>query len=442
MLFPENREQVEAIIAKAREEGRPLVPLSSGAPHLHGASVNPQAETVCFSRMDKIMKIDRRSRYARVEAGVTFERLIPALAEAGMRLNAPFLPRGNKSVVASMLEREAVVVPKYQYDYTDPLLNVEVVCGTGELFRTGSAAGPGPFEELKSDACLPWGPGNIDFLRFFTGAQGTMGLVTWATLKTEILPQASKAYFVTADKAEPLVTLTNELLLRRVLDECVILNRVNFAAAFADSAAEEAELAAKLPEWILVCRINGFERYPEERIAVYEEQLDDICTKAGQSALRELPGCDGMSEKVIKMLGDCDRRETYWKLRRGGEREIDFLAPPSKTPALAEMLEALSDKCGGALGITIQPQVLGRAYRLEADVFFDGSAPVVPEQVLNAALPQLKRAGAYFDRPYGAMADLVYTDPIATEALRKIKAIYDPDNILNPGKLCFAQEVK
>ncbi len=437
MLFPENREQVEAIVAKAREEGKALVPLSSGAPHLHGASVNPQAETICFSRMDAIMKIDRRNRYARVEAGVTFERLIPALAEAGMRLNAPFLPRASKSVVASMLEREAVVVPKYQYDYTDPLLNVEVVCGSGELFRTGSAAGPGPIEELKADMCLPWGPGSIDFLRFFTGAQGTMGLVTWATLKTEILPSLSNLYFIPADTAEPLVTLANGLLLNRVVDDCVILNRVNFAAAFADSAQEESTLAVKIPEWVMLCRICGFERYPEERIAVYEEMLLDACTKAGLCALRELPDCDGLAGKVNTMLGDCDRRETYWKLRRGGEREIDFLAPPSKTPALVDILSGLEGKCGGDLGITIQPQVQGRAYRLEANVFFDGGAPELPEQVLADILPELHGNGAFFDRPYGAMARLVYRDSVSTEALRKLKAIYDPDGILNPGKLCF-----
>lgn len=437
MLFPESREQVEAIVAKAREKGRALVPLSSGAPHFHGASVNPQAETVCFSRMNNIMKIDRRSRYARVEAGVTFGQLIPALAEAGMRLNAPFLPRANKSVVASMLEREAVVVPKYQYDYTDPLLNVEVICGNGELFRTGSAAGPGPIEELKADMCLPWGPGSIDFLRFFTGAQGTMGLVTWATLKTEILPSISNMYFIIADTVERLISLANGLLLNRVLDDCVILNRVNLAAAFADSSREEAELASEVPEWVMLCRISGFERYPEERIAIYEEMLMDACAKAGMNALRELPGCAGLAEKVGAMLGNCDSREPYWKLRRGAEREIDFLAPPSKTPKLAEMLSGLEDKCGGALGITIQPQVQGRAYRLEADVFFDGKSPEVTEQAFTDILPELHDAGAYFDRPYGEMSKLVYTDPVSVEALRKLKAIYDPDGILNPGKLCF-----
>ncbi|MBQ9464801.1 MAG: FAD-binding protein, partial [Lachnospiraceae bacterium] len=100
MLFPENVNDVRKIILEARETGKGLVPVSSGPPHIHGGSENPDAETVCFSRMDRIIKIDRRSRYCRIEPGVTFGDLIPRLAESGMRLNMPFLPRANKSVVA------------------------------------------------------------------------------------------------------------------------------------------------------------------------------------------------------------------------------------------------------------------------------------------------------------------------------------------------------
>ena len=92
------------------------MPLSSEPPHFHGASENRGAETVCFSKMDRIMKIDLRSRYARVEPGVTFGALVPKLKEQGMRLNLPFLARAGKSVAASALEREAVLLPKYQYD--------------------------------------------------------------------------------------------------------------------------------------------------------------------------------------------------------------------------------------------------------------------------------------------------------------------------------------
>ena len=47
-------------------------------------------------------------------------------------------------------------------------------------------------------------------------------------------------------------------------------------------------------------------------------------------------------------------------------------------------------------------------------------------------------AGAYFSRPYGSWAQPVYNrDAAASDALRKVKAIFDPAGVLNPGKLCF-----
>jgi FAD/FMN-containing dehydrogenase len=47
-------------------------------------------------------------------------------------------------------------------------------------------------------------------------------------------------------------------------------------------------------------------------------------------------------------------------------------------------------------------------------------------------------AGAYFSRPYGSWAQPVYNrDAAARDALRKVKAIFDPVGVLNPGKLCF-----
>ena len=199
MHYPESKKALQDIIKAAREKGTALVPVSSGAPHIHGISENKNAETVDMSKMNNILKISRHDRYARVEVGVTFGDLIPEMAKNGLRLNAPFLPRANKSAIASALEREAVLVPKYQYDYTDPLLTMEVVFGTGDEFRTGSASGPGTYEELKADMVSPWGPGTIDYLRFVMGAQGTMGIATWGTLKAEVMPSQSKLFFIEAD---------------------------------------------------------------------------------------------------------------------------------------------------------------------------------------------------------------------------------------------------
>lgn len=434
MLYPENAEQLQQIIKNARENRTGLVPLSSGAPHFHGASENPQAETVCFSKMNRIITINRKNRYVRVEPGVTFGELIPEAAAQGLRLNLPFLTRPNKSAVTSALEREAILIPKYQYDYTDPLLTVETIYGTGELFRTGSAAGPGSMEENSSDKILPWGPGTIDYFRFLGAAQGTMGFVTWATLKAEVLPRASRLFFIRADSAKPLIDLANTMIRKRIPDECLILDRENFAAAFADSEAEEEQFSGIAP-WIMLCRVCGFDRYPEERLAIYDGYVRDAAREAGLCAEEKLSVLAGAEERIENMLTSCDNRTEYWKMRRGAERELLFIAAPSKTAALTAILEKRLPEAG----ITVQPQVQGRAFRVECDLRFADEAGAADkwENCLFDAAKELAAAGAYFDRPYGRLTELVYDDRISVNAMRRLKTIFDPDNILNPGKLCF-----
>ena len=56
-----------------------------------------------------------------------------------------------------------------------------------------------------------------------------MGLVTWAVMKTEVLPTVQELYFITAQDVAVLVDCANELLLRRVGDECLILDKINLA---------------------------------------------------------------------------------------------------------------------------------------------------------------------------------------------------------------------
>ena len=437
MHCPKTRSDLQEIIKAAREKGTPLVPVSSGAPHIHGASQNDGAETVDMTQMNNIMKIDRTNRYARVEVGVTFGDLIPEMAKNGLRLNAPFLPRANKSAITSALEREAVLVPKYQYDYTDPMLTMEVVFGTGDDFRTGSASGPGPWEELKADMVSPWGPGTIDYQRFIMGAQGTMGIVTWGTLKAEVMPSKSKLFFVEAEDLSSLTKLTNELLRYRTLDDCIILNSVNLAKAFGDNEEEEAAILEKAAPWTFICRICGFDRYPEKRIEIYEGYFADICKKHGITAASAPFGDEILAAKIDKMLWDCDRRETYWKVRKGDVHEIIFLTPPSKAPALTETLEnAVKNHPAEDVGITLQPQVQGRAFRIECDLFCKTAADV--EALAYDAEKTLLESGAYFDRPYGKLCKDIYSiDPAGTESLKKLKNIFDPDGIFNPGKLCF-----
>ena len=113
--------------------------------------------------------------------------LIEAARKVGLRLNMPLLPRATKSVVGSVLEREPVQMPGYQWDVSDPLACAGLYFGNGEEFRTGQAAGPGTIEEqwkVGGVQKAPYGPGTASWHRLIQGAQGTMGIVTWITIRS------------------------------------------------------------------------------------------------------------------------------------------------------------------------------------------------------------------------------------------------------------------
>jgi hypothetical protein len=450
VLYPESRQDVQEIVRQAKESLSPLTAVSSGPPHFRGDTVPCRGGAIVdFRRMKRILKIDPVSRYAMIEPGVTYGELVPALRAQGMRLNLPFLPRACKSVVTSRLEREPNLIPKYQYDYVDPLLTLEVVYGTGEDFRTGSACGPGPVETLKADKVNPWGPGSIDYFRFVTGAQGTMGLVTWAITKTEVLPALQKLYFLTSDAEAGTTKLlhpVSELLRRRVLDECLVLNNVTLATLLADHwPGEFHDLRTKLPAWTAILCVAGYTRRPGERLALYESAMKEICAASGLEPHLSLQGAEGREAEVLELVSNPWTKTPDWKLRaKGSSREIFFLAPLTRIPQLVGVMNAWIAKSNypaGDLGCYIQPMVQGRGCHCEFILPVDGSNPGEVEAVrdlfLSASLALMKN-GAFFSRPYGSWAKMVYDIyPEGVHALKKLKSVFDPQNILNPGKLCF-----
>jgi hypothetical protein len=177
VVKPKTEAEIKQVVQLANKTNTPLVSVSSGEPRFRGDTVPSTggAVIVDLSGMRKIIRVDRYHRNAMVETGVTFGELIAAAAKEGIRLNMPLLPKKSKSVVGSMLEREPVLMPKYQWDISDPLACVGVVFGNGEEFRTGQAAGPGTIkEQWKAGAVqkAPYGPGTVAFHRIIQGAQG------------------------------------------------------------------------------------------------------------------------------------------------------------------------------------------------------------------------------------------------------------------------------
>ena len=445
IVRPTDAGQVQQLIRLANETHTPLVPVSSGPPHFRGDTVPGAggAVIVDLSGMKKILLVDRARRVAMCEPGVTFGELIPRVREAGLRLNMPLLPRAGKSVIGSILEREPVTLPAYQWDISDPLACTGLCFGNGDEFRTGQAAGPGSIEEQWAVGGVqkaPYGPGTASLHRLIQGAQGTMGIVTWISMRCEILPSLEAPFVVGSDDLEQLLEMAYWLIRQRMVTECFILNSTNLAAMFGNGINGHGR--ADLPAWTLFYTVAGYEYFPEQRVAAH---IEDITRITQRLCLEPAHTAGGIAANAILKAVQLPAADPYWKLQpRGGCHDIFYLTVREK---LADQIAAMTGLAGESghsipdLGIYIQPSVQGTNWHCEFNLFFDHNDRRTRDRVRtlsNAATRRLMEKGAFFSRPYGENAGtIVNRDAATVNVLHTFKRIFDPNNVMNPGKVCF-----
>jgi FAD/FMN-containing dehydrogenase len=448
VVRPKASDAIQKLVKLANETQTPLVPVSSGPPHFRGDTVpgTGGAIIVDLSGMKKIVFVDRPRRVAMVEPGVTFGELIPAVEKEGLRLNMPLLPRQSKSVIGSMLEREPVMMPKYQWDNSDPLACAGLFFGSGDEFRTGQAAGPGTLEEQWAVGGVqkaPYGPGTASFHRVIQGAQGTLGIVTWASMRCELLPCIEEPFVVGSSKLNILLDLAAWLIRLRMVNECFILNNTNLAAIIAKNDSKEYQsLRGALPAWTLFYTVAGYEYLPEERVSSYIKDITDLTQRSGVEAAKAVG--DISANKILKTVRK-PSGEPFWKLRpKGACEDILFLTINDKLEDQVKTMEDAAEKSGFPLadmGVYLQPVVQGTGYHCEFTLFYDRNNSRELGRVRDlseTATRSLIARGAFFSRPYGGNAAMIFNrDAASVAVLNKFKKIFDPNHIMNPGKVCF-----
>lgn len=466
VVKPGNADDVQDIVKWANRTATPLVPVSSGPPHFRGDSIASAdgAVIVDLGRMNRIIMMDRRNRVAIVEPGVTYRQLQPELARQGMRLSMPLMPRASKSVLGSVLEREPIMNPRYAWSLNEPLRCIETVMGNGEMFRTGELAGAGvststreeeklvPIEKLleqqkkiQGSALYQYGPGQFNFHKLVSAAQGTMGVVTWASLRCEVLPKAQTFFLVPSDGLDDLIGFAYKLLRIRFHDELLLLSGSSLAAMLAQEAVQIRSLREGLPAWVLVLGLTGRDILAQERVAFLEQDVGDIARQCGVRLESALPGAraEQAADAVLN-----PSKEPYWKVRaRGGCQDIFFLTTLDRAPEFVRAMQAAAQACDyppADMGVYVQPTHLGTSCHVEFSLPYDPrderDAARAQELYVRASR-ELSQLGAFFSRPYGMWAELAYgRNPEHTSLTRKLKTIFDPHNVLNPGKLCFSAE--
>jgi hypothetical protein len=447
VVKPKRAEDIQKIIDIANETQTPLIPVSSGSPHFRGDTVpcNGGSLVVDLTHMKKVIFVDRPRRVAMIEPGVTFGELIPLAKKEGLRLNMPLLPRKSKSVIGSMLEREPVLMPGYQWDISDPLACTGLYFGNGKGFRTGQAAGPGTVEEqwkVGGVQKAPYGPGTASLHRLIQGAQGTMGIVTWASLRCELLPSAEEPFLVGSSDLEKVLEMSHWLVRLRMVTECFILNSTNIAAVFAKKAKDFQGIKNSLPAYILFYTLAGYDYFPEERVS---SNIKDVSKMTQRFGLDPVKAIGTVSANRMLRIVQQPSGEPYWKLRyKGACQDIFFLSVHQKLEGQIEAMKYMADKASYSLsdlGIYIQPIVQGTGYHCEFNMFYDPDDSIEQNRIRDlssSAIKNLMDKGAFFSRPYGEEARMILNRDLATTAaLHKLKDIFDPNNVMNPGKVCF-----
>ena len=446
VAYPAVREEVQEIVKWANKNKTPLIPISSGAPHFRGDTVPQEGGVVVdLSRMNKVMRINRRNRVMVIEPGVTYTQIQDELKKEGLRLITPLKPRKSKSVLGSVLEREPCIAPRYHWDISDPLCCMEVVFGSGDFFRTGEAAGPGGLEaqwKIGGAQKFPSGPHQLDYHRLVQGSQGTMGIATWASIKCELLPKAEKLYFIPADKLDDLIDFTYQIVRLTLGEEIFIVNRAALASLMGKTETEIRDMQESLPAWSVVHCINGFERHPEERVAYQEQDMLEAAQKCGVNPVTALNGLgSGETLKSIRSISD----DPYWKFGgKGGCQEIFFVTTLDESSGYLKVMSDVCERVGYSfndIGVYIQPIVQGTSCHMEFQIPCNPDDEAEAKKVktlFTQASKALLKEGAFFSRPYPGWAYDVYQSrsDIVTP-LKKVKSVFDPNNIMNPGKLCF-----
>ncbi len=437
IIYPTSSEQIQMVVKEANENQVPLVVRSShGTESVQGSSLPAEGKkciAVNLSKMTKIMHVDTKNKMVLIEAGVTYEQLLDALKPYGFTVEHPLLPRKEKSVIASLLDRDPVMTPKHCWDIPDPLTCVEVVMGNGTLFRTGSAAGPGTLEEMLESGCAlnqPQGPYCLDLARVMCGSQGTLGIVVWASVKIRPIGSARQMVYVQADDVDTLTAYTSQVIRRRLGENICIINDELFCTL-------NHEKISGLKKWILICDVRGYRYFPERYM---KDQIADMGDLAKEYGLNLTEKIDGFcNEKIESYIDGVSEKNAFWKDTIGEEKvDIYFQSTMDRLGLFATLAEAAVRRCEldeKKICVYCQLVMMGRSAHMEFLIPVDAQKADELEKMLGTAFLDNR---AFFSRPYGALVEQIYEKSTSqTPFMKHIKHFFDENGIMNPGRLVY-----
>ena len=420
VVVPANEHEVSETVRLANETRTPLVPWGGGS-GTQGASVPIAGGIVLDLRgMNRVLEIDEESLTATVQAGLNGREFENRLNELGLMF--PHYPASAEwaTVGGYIAARGSGVLSTRYGKIEDLLLSLSVVTPTGELIRTV----PAPRHAV--------GP---ELTQLYVGSEGTLGVITQATVQLARLPQSRRFEAVLFPNVADGVTAIREALQRG--------HRPSVVRMY-DPVATQATLDPVVHAGVQgVCALLVFEG---ERASVEVEATETLRLAR---------------EKGGKLLDPALSR-SWW------EHRYDFYHPPHH-PALpaiwgtidvvasyariGDVYEALQESVAqpyAGIGLQLRAHfshwyhwgTMIYARFVIPDAAEREDAEALHDEVWKAGVDAVLAAGGVFNDHHGVGIKLApFMRPqwgAAFGELERIKQALDPNNIMNPGKLGFA----
>lgn len=414
VIHPHKVEEISQIMRLANKYLIPVVPRGAGCGFSGGSVPIRGGISLVTTRMNRILQIDEENLTCTVEPGVVTGELQRAVEQRGL-----FYPPDPSSLeyctIGGNIAEGAGGPRALKYGVTkDYALALEVVLPQGEVVHTGS-------QVMKSVV-------GYDLTKLFVGSEGTLGIITKIILKILPLPQSRKTMMVIYPSVEKAAATASSIIRNKIIPSCL---------EFMDNScinSVEDYLKAGLPRQagaILIIEVDGSPLQTEKEM----ELISALCQKEGASQL--------------KIAASAQEAEQMWKVRRSlspaiaSIRDIkineDIVVPRSRIPQLVSHIEELKREfkvvipCFGHAG----DGNLHLNFMYNKD---DQDEAQRIHRALNSVLRKVIELGGSLSGEHGiGFAKSPYLsmelDTATINLMKSIKKIFDPNNILNPGKI-------
>lgn len=415
IVTPSRKEEIVGLVKLAAKYKVPIVTRGSGT-NLSGGTIPVDGGIVLsMLKFDKIIEVDPANLTATVEPGLVIQRLNEAVAAHGL-IYPPDPGTVTTATMGGSVSECSGGLRGLKYGVTkDYVMGLEIVMTDGEVIRTGG-------KTVKNVS-------GYDLTKLFTGAEGTLGIITEIIVKLIPAPKYRRSMLAVFDDLDKAGKTIADIISHKVIPATLeIMDNVTIRTV-------ENYSKIGLPveaEAVLVIEVDG----SIEEVVVKEfETVKSICTGNGATSMK-LAESDADRDAIFAA-----RRAALPALAQVKPTTVleDATVPRSRIP---EMLKALREI---AVKYNLQIGTFGHAGdgNLHPTILTDESNKEEMERVHQAVDEIFKVAislGGTLSGEHGiGMAKSKYMElqfgSAGVNVMKKIKDALDPDNILNPGKM-------